>query len=129
MSRNVRVTLILSISVLFPVLILINVGSKAKAAPTSFIFAAAGDHSANSRTTASLDLLANSGASFYLALGDMSYSQLSPESAWCDYIKSHVGINFPFELLAGNHEDNGPDGLIENYTACLPDQLGNINGE
>jgi hypothetical protein len=104
-------------------------GRNVEAAPTSFIFAAAGDHSVNSRTTVSLDLLANSGASFYLALGDMSYSQLVPESAWCDYVKTHVGATFPFEVLAGNHEDNGPDGLIENFSTCLPDQLGNIRGE
>src|SRR5215212_3049303 len=127
MGRNFKAVLTLCIGILL--LILINWVRKADAAPTSFIFAAAGDHSANSRTTASLDLLANSGASFYLALGDMSYSHLIPESAWCDYIKSHVGTNFPFELLSGNHEDDGPDGLIENFTACLPNQLGNINGD
>jgi hypothetical protein len=129
MGRSFRVTLTLFTGILFFLLILVDVGSKAQAESTSFIFAAAGDHSANSRTTASLDLLANSGADFYLALGDMSYSQLSPEAAWCDYIKTHVGTNFPFELLAGNHEDDGPDGLIDNFTACLPDHLGNISGE
>jgi hypothetical protein len=127
MGWKSRVVLVVSISVFL--LIVINLGKKAEAAPVSFSFAAAGDHSANSRATSSLDLVANSGASFYLALGDMSYSQLIPESAWCDYVKLHVGSSFPFELLAGNHEDNGPDGLIENFTACLPDQLGNINGE
>ncbi len=129
MGRNFRVVLTFAISLLFFFMILVDWGNKAEAAPTSFTFAAAGDHSVNSRTTASLDLLANSGASFYLALGDMSYSQLVPESAWCDYVKTHVGANFPFEVLAGNHEDNGPDGLIENFATCLPDQLGNINGE
>jgi|GEM_PF-5064998 len=129
MGRNFRIVLTLFIGFLLLSLILIDLGRKAEAAPVSFVFGAAGDHSANSRTTAGLDLLANSGASFYLALGDMSYSQLVPESAWCDYVKSHVGNNFPFELLSGNHEDDGPDGLIENFAACLPDHLGNINGE
>ena len=77
MGRNFRVALTLCLGVLL--LILSNWERKAEAAPTSFVFTAAGDHSANSRTTAGLDLLANSGASFYLALGDMSYSQLIPE--------------------------------------------------
>jgi hypothetical protein len=129
MGRKSQFVLALFISIPFLFVILVDLGKKAEAASTSFTFAAAGDHSVNSRTTASLDLLANSGASFYLALGDMSYSQLTPESAWCDYVKAHVGANFPFEVLAGNHEDNGPDGLIENFAACLPDQLGNISGE
>ena len=101
----------------------------AEAASTSFVFTAAGDYSANSFTTASLDLVPGTGASFHLGLGDFSYSQLTPESAWCDYVKSHVGGTFPFELLAGNHEDNGPDGLIENFAACLPDRIGSITGE
>jgi len=129
MGRNFRAALTLSIGFLLLSVIFIDLGRKAEAAPISFVFTAAGDHSANSRTTASLDLLANSGADFNLALGDMSYGSLIPESAWCDYVKSHVGANFPFELLAGNHEDNGPDGLIENFATCLPDQIGGINGE
>ena len=125
MGRKSRI----ACSLLLFFVIFIDLGRKAQAAPISFTFAAAGDHSANSRVTSSLDLLANSGASFYLALGDMSYSQLVPESAWCDYVKTHVAATFPFELLAGNHEDNGPDGLIENFATCLPDKLGNISGE
>jgi len=129
MGRNFRAALTLSIGFLLLPVIFIDLGRKAEAAPVSFVFAAAGDHSVNSRTTASLDLLANSGASFYLALGDMSYGQMTPESAWCDYVKSHVGSSFPFELLAGNHEDNGPDGLIENFATCLPDQIGGFNSE
>ena len=30
--------------------------------------------------------------------------------------------------MSGNHEDNGPDGLISNYAACLPDRVGNATG-
>ena len=116
-------------SLLLLLITLLALGQRAKAAPTGFSFAAAGDHAASSRTTSSLELLGTSGVNFYLALGDMSYSQLAPESAWCDYVKSHADTNFPFEVLAGNHEDDGPDGLIENFAACLPDRLGNISGE
>jgi len=128
LGRHSSAARIVPIGILLFLLILTNWGKKAEAAPTSFTFAASGDLSVNSRTSASLDLVATSGANFALALGDLSYSQLTPESAWCDYVKSHVSTNFPFELLSGNHEDNGPDGLIENFTACLPDQLGNISG-
>ncbi len=94
-------------------------------ATTAFSFGAGGDHGANSSSTASLDLLAGSGTDFYLAVGDMSYNNITPESAWCDYVKQHVGAEYPFEVLVGNHEDRvGDDGFIDNFAACLPDRLG-----
>ena len=129
MGRISRIASFLSLCIVFLALGFLSLGKKAQAISTTFTFTAGGDYSANSSTSASLDLLPTTGASFHLALGDMSYSQLVPESAWCDYVKSHVGTTFPFELLSGNHEDNGPDGLIENFAACLPDQLGIITGE
>lgn len=98
-----------------------------------FIFGAAGDHNDGSFAVASLDRLAQSGADFYLALGDMSYDNVNPESQWCDLVKAHVGSTFPFELVAGNHEDSNldgnADGLIENFAECLPNRMGNIVGE
>ena len=92
----------------------------------SFIFGAGGDIGANSAASASLTAVANSGASFFLALGDLSYDEVTPESAWCDYVKQRVGATYPFELIVGNHEETtaGPDGFIDNYAACLPDRLG-----
>ena len=116
-------------ALLLPLMLPAAARQTAEAASTSFIFTAGGDYSANSSTTAGLDLLPGTGTSFHLALGDFSYSQLTPEAAWCDYVKTHVGETFPFELVAGNHEDDGSDGLIENFAACLPDRLGNISGE
>lgn len=94
--------------------------------PASFSFAAGGDIGANSTTNASLTTLAGTGASFFLAIGDLSYDQVTPESAWCSYVKQRVGATYPFELLVGNHEEktSGPDGFIDNYAACLPDRLG-----
>ncbi len=94
----------------------------------TFTFTAAGDYGANSDTTAGLNLIGSSGASFNLALGDFSYSDLTPEAAWCDYVKAEVGSSFPFELISGNHEDNGPDGNIDNFAACLPDRIGGLTG-
>src|SRR6266481_1973162 len=74
------------------------------------------------------DNIAKSGSQFHLAIGDLSYSEITPESAWCSYIQSHVGSTFPFELLSGNHEDGGDyqDGLIDTFVQCLPDRLGAV---
>lgn len=96
-------------------------------APSSFTFAAAGDHAKSTKTAASLASLDASDASFYMALGDLDYDATSPDSAWCDYVKSHLptkGPDFPFELVGGNHEQQGAtDGYILDYTPCLPDRL------
>jgi Calcineurin-like phosphoesterase len=93
-------------------------------AATVFSFGVAGDFGANSNTSSVLNAVPASGANAFFALGDFSYNEVTPESAWCDFVKSRVGSSYPFELLAGNHEDDGPDGLIANYAACLPDRLG-----
>ena len=95
----------------------------------SFVFAAAGDIGASSAVTASLQALAGSGAEFFLALGDMSYDDIKPESGWCAYVKEQVGESYPFQLLVGNHEEypSGPNGFIDNFAACLPDRL-NVTG-
>jgi len=98
-------------------------------AATTFSFGVAGDLGGNSNTTAVLNALATSGSQAFFAIGDMSYSQITPESAWCDYVQSKVGAGYPYELVAGNHEDNGPDGLISNFASCLPDQLGGLQGD
>jgi hypothetical protein len=38
------------------------------------------------------------------------------------------GFIVPFELVAGNHEDDGPDGLITKFDDCLPHRLGTLTG-
>ena len=99
--------------------------------PASFVFTAAGDYAADNHATSVLSAMNpnNSSANFNLAVGDLSYADLTPESAWCDYVKSNVGLEFPFELVAGNHEDDGPAGNnIDNFVSCLPDRIGNISG-
>src|SRR3989441_2461294 len=99
-----------------------------KAAGPSFSFTAGGDIGGNSNTSTALDLIAQSGSQFHLAIGDLSYSEIAPESNWCSYVKSRVGSTFPFELLSGNHEDGGElqDGLIDTFAQCLPDRLGAV---
>jgi hypothetical protein len=90
---------------------------------TSVIFAAAGDHGSGAATTASLRALAASGATFYLALGDLSYGSARTEPEWCERVRASVGARYPFELVAGNH-DASSNGLIDNFAACLPDRMG-----
>lgn len=93
-----------------------------------FTFAAAGDLGARAATAQSLALLDASPAAFFVALGDLAYADIAPETAWCDYVRDRLpskGPGFPFELLAGNHEsDTGDDGHISRYAECLPDRIG-----
>lgn len=95
--------------------------------PTSFTFAAAGDHGASATTSASLAALDASPATFYLALGDLDYDETASDAAWCDYIHQRLptkGPDFPFEVVTGNHEDDAQvDGFILNHAACLPDHM------
>ncbi len=100
--------------------------------PTSFTFAAAGDHGANVSTAASLAALDASPAEFYLALGDLDYNETVTDAAWCDYVHANMpikGSSFPYEVVSGNHESDGAtDGSILNHAACLPDKLGSTPG-
>lgn len=97
---------------------------------TPFRFTAAGDWGATANTTANLRAIASSGSAFTIAMGDLSYNQITPETAWCDYIKSNVGANHPFELVSGNHDsDEEHQGDINNYRQCLPDRIGGITGD
>ncbi len=93
----------------------------------AFTFAAAGDLAARRATAKSLALLDRSPAAFFVALGDLAYGDITPESAWCDYVRERLptkGAGFPFELLAGNHEsDTGRDGRLRSFAQCLPDRL------
>ena len=121
--------LILVIILSIPLFILNYKISHTKAdASTSFSFTVGGDIGGNRSTSSTLDLIAQSGSNFHLAIGDLSYSEITPESAWCSYVQSRVGSTFPFELISGNHEDGGEaqDGLIDNFVQCLPDRLGAV---
>ena len=105
-------------------------GSEQAAAPRSFSFGAAGDLGATRNTARSLRKLDASDAAFFLALGDLDYDMTPTDRAWCRYVKDRLptkGPKFPFELVAGNHEqDGGPDGRIRHFAACLPDRMGSV---
>ncbi len=95
---------------------------------TQFSFGVAGDFGANTNTAGVLTSVNSQALNFFIALGDLSYNQVTPESSWCNYVKSRVGMEFPFQLVAGNHEDDGPDGQIGNFAVCLPNRMLNIIG-
>jgi hypothetical protein len=101
----------------------------ARSQAADFVFTAAGDFGAGGDAAATLSAIGRAGAAFHLALGDLSYGQLAPEAAWCDFVKQRVGATFPFELVAGNHDEDGSgQGRIRNFAACLPHRLGPLVG-
>jgi len=69
--------------------------------------------------------MATQGSDFFLLLGDLSYAEITPESAWCTWIKGYFPAGYPIEVVAGNHEDDGRvDGFIRDFTPCVPDRMG-----
>src|SRR2546421_2696164 len=90
---------------------------------------AAGDYGARAATATVLQKVADLDPNAHLALGDLAYGDASPEAAWCSYVKARVGEGFPFELLSGNHESiDEANGAINNYSACLPNQIPGVAG-
>lgn len=95
-------------------------------APT--VFGLAGDIGGREdRAGAVLAAAGDDGARWFGALGDLSYSEIVPESAWCDWIRSTFAA--PVQVVAGNHEEDGaPDGHITRFARCLPDRMGSTPG-
>ena len=103
--------------------------SAATPTPEHVRFTAAGDYAMSTSSTAAvLDALGATDPDAHFALGDLSYATTGEEQAWCDFVKARVGQTFPFELLAGNHESNGQNGNINDFSACLPNQLPGVVG-
>jgi PKD repeat protein len=90
---------------------------------------AVGDYGARAATSTVLDKAFEIGPDAHLALGDLKYGDLADEQAWCGFVKRHVGEGFPFQLISGNHEsEDVRDGQINNFSACLPNQIPGIVG-
>ncbi|GAB2695493.1 metallophosphoesterase [Thalassiella azotivora] len=89
---------------------------------------AAGDYGSGTRARGVLDLVGDLAPDVHVALGDLSYGQTGREQDWCDLVTAAVGPGFPFELVAGNHESNGMNGNINDFSACLPNQLPGLVG-
>jgi hypothetical protein len=113
----------LAVAALAPTTLRHSFVTPAQAAEVTYRFGAVGDTGATTATGKVFDAAGTSGLNGFLHLGDMSYSTITPESAWCSFIRSHSGTSLPIELIAGNHEDDGPDGSIGNFGSCLPDSL------
>ena len=98
-------------------------------ADTEIHLTAAGDFGARTATGTVLDRIAALDPDAHLALGDLAYRDLVPESAWCSYVKSHIGEGFPFELISGNHDSlDVNDGQINDFSVCLPNQVPGVVG-
>ncbi|GAB4070821.1 hypothetical protein GCM10028777_37230 [Angustibacter speluncae] len=116
-------------AVVVPALLLATAGAPAvQAEAGSFHLTAAGDLSSTTNTAATLTKVADIAPDAHLALGDLSYGATGAEQQWCDFVTQRVGAGFPFELLAGNHESNGQNGNINDFSACLPNQLPGVVG-
>ncbi|HEY3436299.1 MAG TPA: PKD domain-containing protein [Actinotalea sp.] len=108
---------------------LVGVAPRAATATEGTVhFTAAGDFAANTRTTAVLAAMAAQQPDLDLALGDLSYGATGAEQAWCDFVTQTVGAGAPFELISGNHESNGLNGNINDFSACLPNQVPGLVG-
>ncbi len=98
-------------------------------AATEVHLTAAGDYGARASTATVLQKIADLDPDAHLALGDLRYGDVASENAWCSYVKARVGEGFPFELISGNHESlDEAEGLINNYSACLPNQIPGVVG-
>lgn len=95
---------------------------------TSVHFTASGDISTRSEAAAVLTQVGTTQPDLHFALGDLSYGATGAEQSWCDFVTSRVGAGFPFELISGNHESNGGNGNINDFSACLPNQLPGLVG-
>jgi len=96
--------------------------------PTHVYFTAVGDVAMTADSKAVLDRLAQADADLHFTVGDLSYGVTGEEQAFCDMVTARVGPGFPYELLAGNHESNGKNGNINDFSACLPNQLPGLVG-
>ena len=91
-------------------------------------FSAAGDFSSSVAAQSVFRTIGGLDNDLHVALGDLSYGAVGAEQRWCDLVKAGVGEGYPFELLSGNHESNGLNGNINDFSACLPNQLPGVKG-
>ncbi|WP_454699174.1 PKD domain-containing protein [Arthrobacter humicola] len=93
------------------------------AIPGELHVTAAGDYSSSTAAAGVLSRVGQLKPDLHLALGDLSYGATGAEQSWCDFVTSRTGAGFPFELISGNHESDGLNGHINDFAACLPNQL------
>lgn len=96
---------------------------------TPFTFTAAGDFSSNNEASEVLKTISKAKSDFTIALGDLGYGGNGTEPAWCEFVKSRIGNEHPFEIIAGNHDDGNKDGDISEYAKCLPNKIDDVTGQ
>jgi PKD repeat protein len=101
---------------------------QAAAEETTVHFTAAGDYHSSANAHAVLAKIGEIDPDLNLALGDLSYGVVGAEQSWCDFVTQDLGAGFPFELISGNHDSNGMNGNINDFGACLPNQLPGVVG-
>ncbi|WP_165478292.1 PKD domain-containing protein [Arthrobacter sp. S39] len=98
------------------------------AVPGQLHVTTAGDYSTSAAAAGVLARIGTIAPDLHFALGDLSYGATGAEQSWCDLVTSNAGAGFPFELVSGNHESNGQNGNINDFAACLPNQLPGLIG-
>ncbi len=91
-------------------------------------FTAQGDIGVDDGARKVLDTVAGLQPQLNLALGDLAY-QAGKEQEFCDMVKGKLGVDFPYQVITGNHESDGSDGDIEKFVKCLPNRLPGVQGE
>ena len=86
-------------------------------------FTAVGDFSAGGNASAVLNKIDELDSDLTQTLGDLSYGTSGRRPTWCKFVTDRVGEGYPFQLLSGNHEAGGQNGNINDFSACLPNQL------
>ncbi len=97
--------------------------------PTSLRFSVLGDVGEDAHAAAVLDGIAARRDDLTLVVGDLSYGRPGSEREWCRFVTRHLGARHPVELVAGNHEDDGPNGDIDVFARCLPNRLSGLVGQ
>ncbi|NUT70587.1 metallophosphoesterase [Pseudarthrobacter sp. C4D7] len=90
-------------------------------------FTASGDIGMGDGARSVLDVVSRLDPDFNIALGDLSY-KAGAEKDFCRMVNRKLGAEFPFELITGNHESDGHDGLIDTFAGCLPNRLPGLHG-
>lgn len=98
-------------------------------APPTLRFSALGDVGGDAHAAAVLDGIAERRDDLTLVVGDLSYGRPGGEQQWCRFVTRHLGARHPVELVAGNHEDAGPNGDIDAFVRCLPNRLPGLVGD
>lgn len=103
-------------------------GPTASTAAASVRFSVLGDIDSTRNSDAVLRSIAARRDDFTLAVGDLSYGDAGQEDTWCRFVSQRVGETYPFELVSGNHESDGPNGDIDRFARCLPNRLPGLAG-